>query len=126
MGISSSDISQVFDDTEILLVRLEWRQTLSQGLQGSRFGGVKSFFGEPVADPTKDHPGGRLGRSSGQRSHAFKHGQSKQGASRSQKVSSRDRWNLRFIYHSFALEELAVRNSLEIKEGSRKSSLISF
>ena len=92
MRVCRSGVCQVFDDAEILLVTLQWGESLGQLIQGARFGGIKSLFGETVTDSAKDHPRGRLGqgRGRGQRIHALEPGQGKQSTSGSQKVSSID------------------------------------
>ena len=86
-----SNIGQVLDDAEILLVTLEWRESLGQLIQCACFGGIKSLLSEAVAHPAKDHPGGRLGQGRGrrQRIHACQPRQGEQGAPRGQEVSTR-------------------------------------
>ena len=83
MRIGRSEVGQVLDDAKVLLVTLQWGESLGQLIQCARFGGIKSLLGEAIAHPAKDHPGGRLGQSRGRgkRVHALEPGQGKQGAS---------------------------------------------
>ena len=92
MRVGRSGVGQVLDDAEILLVTLQWGESLGQLIQGTRLGGIKCILGETVTHSTIDHPGGRFGqgRGRGQWVQALEPWQGKQGTSGSQKVSSCD------------------------------------